>query len=329
MNRRHCLATAAALALPLARSPARAQADYPSKPITLVVGYPPGGSTDLVARILATELAKRLGQPVVIDNTGGAGGAIGAQKVAQAAPDGHTLFLGASNEMAINRLITPGLRYDSQRDFTPIGLVATQPMVLVAAPHTQVSTLDEFIARVKRQPGKFNYGSSGNGTALHLAGEMVKQSAELFMVHIPYRGVAPLTNDLLGGQLDFGVFVLSSGLPHIRSGKVRALGVTEARRSPSAPEIGALSEHPALRKVNIGVWFGLFAPARLPEAVATRLRTAYLEAMQSPELRRKLEEAGARATLPGQEPPEKLLAAYLKAETEKYSRVVDFAKIKE
>jgi len=327
INRRLCLAAATTLA-PLPRA-ARAQADYPTRPLTLVVGYPPGGSTDLVARTFGAELAKRLGQTVIIDNSSGAGGALAAQKVAQAAPDGYTLLLGASNEMAINRLITPALRYDSQRDFTPIGLVATQAMLLVAAPHTRVKTLDEFIALVKSKPGRFNYGSSGNGTALHLAGEMIKQSAELFMVHIPYRGVAPLTNDLLGGQLDFGIFVLSSGLPHVRSGKLTALGLTEARRSPSAPEIPALSEHPALRKVNINVWFGLFAPARLPEAVTGRLRAAYAEAIGAPELRRKLDEAGARVTMPGAEPADKLLAGYLKVETEKYSRVVDFAKIKE
>lgn len=329
MNRRHCLAAAASLGLPLLGLPAQAQTDYPTKPLTLVVGYPPGGSTDLMARILAAELGKRMGQTIIVDNSPGAGGALAAQKVAAATPDGYTLLLGASNEMAINKLITPTLRYDAQRDFTPIGLVATQPLVLVASPQSGVKTVDEFIARVKRQPGKLNYGSSGNGTALHLAGEMIKQSAELFMVHIPYRGAAPLTSDLIGGQLDFAVLVLSSALPHIRSGKITALGLTEARRSTSAPEIAALSEHPALRKVNIGVWFGLFGPARLPDAVSTRLRSAYSEAMQSAELRRKLEEAGARATTQGDVAPDKLLSTYQKAEIEKYSRVVDFAKIKE
>jgi tripartite-type tricarboxylate transporter receptor subunit TctC len=327
MNRRLCLA-AAALAL-LATSPAHAQADYPTKPITLVVGYPPGGSTDLVARIIAAELGKRLGQVVIIDNSSGAGGVIGAQKVAGAAPDGYTLLMGTNNEMAISKLVNPALRYEAQRDFTPVGLVASQPMVLVAAPHTKVKNADEFLALVKKSPGKYNYGSSGNGTALHLAGEMAKQNAGIFLVHIPYRGVAPLTNDLLGGQLDFGVMVLSSGLPHIRSGKVVALGTTEARRSPAAPDIPALAEHPLLRNMNIGVWFGLFGPAKLPDAVTQRLRTAYVETMNTPEVRKKLEEAGARPTSPAAEPPEKLLAAYLKVETERYSRVVDFAKIKE
>ncbi|WP_140633727.1 Bug family tripartite tricarboxylate transporter substrate binding protein [Methylibium rhizosphaerae] len=306
---------------------AAAQSDYPSKPITLVVGYPPGGSVDLVARTLAPELARRLGQAVVIENIGGAGGTIGAQRVAKAAPDGYKLLLASNNEMAISKLVNPALAYDGQRDFSPIGLVATQPMVLVAAPHTKVRSLDDFVRVVKGSPGKFSYGSSGMGTALHLAGEMLKQSGGLFMVHIPYRGVGPLTTDLLGGQLDFGVFVLSSGLPHIRAGSVAALGTTDARRAPATPDIPALSEHPSFRKVNIGIWFGLFAPARLPQPVAARLGQAFQEAVASPELRRKLEEAGARPAPPEGKPDEQL-ATYLKAEQEKYARIVDFAKIR-
>jgi tripartite-type tricarboxylate transporter receptor subunit TctC len=326
MKRRQLLCVAAAA---LAAAPGiHAQDAYPNKPINLIVGYPPGGSTDLVARIIGTELGKRLSQTVVIENVGGAGGVIGAQRVANAAPDGYTLLLGASNEMAIAKLINPAVRYEPQRDFTPIGLVASQPLVLVAAPHTKVKTVDEFLALVKANPGKYSYGSSGNGTALHLAGEMIKENAGAFMVHIPYRGVAPLTNDLLGGQLDFGVFVLSSGLPHIRSGKLNAIGSTEARRSPSSLDITALSEHASLRKVNIGVWFGLFGPAKLPPAVANRLRQALTEAMASADVRKKLEDAGARPSPTSSDAPEALLAAYMKSETEKYSRVVDFAKIR-
>ena len=331
-TRRRLLQAALAGSLPaplfLSASIARAQT-YPTRPITLIVGYPPGGSTDLVARILAPELSQRLGQNVIVENVGGAGGTIGAQRVVNAAADGYTLLLGANNEMAIARLVNPALRYDPRRDFTPVGLIATQSMVLVAAPHTGVKSLDDFVRVVKAAPGKFSYGSSGNGTALHLAGEMLKQSAELFMVHIPYRGVAPLTNDLLGGQLDFGVFVLSSGLPHIRSGKLIAVGVTEARRAAQAADIPALSEHAALRRVNIGVWFGLFGPARMPDPVMQRLRPAFLDSMRAPEVRRKLEESGARPWTPAAEAPETVLAQYQQVETEKYARVVDFAKIRE
>lgn len=329
MKRRHLLCCYAAACAAISAAPqAHAQADYPNKPITLIVGYPPGGSTDLTARIIGEALSKRLNQTVVIENVGGAGGAIGAQRVANASPDGYTLLLGSSNEMAIVKLINPAVKYDPQRDFTPIGMVASQSMVLVAAPHTKVKTVEDFLSLVKANPGKYSYGSSGNGTALHLAGEMVKESSGAFMVHIPYRGVAPLTNDLLGGQLDFGVFVLSSGLPHIRAGKVNAIGTTEARRSQQTPEIAALSENPALRKVNIGSWFALFGPAKLPAAVSAKLGKALSEAVASPEARKKLEDAGARPATVSSDPPEVLLQAYMKSEMEKYARVIDFAKIR-
>lgn len=328
LTRRHMVHLAAATALAAASPVLHAQADYPNKPITLVVAYPPGGSTDLVGRLIGGELSKRLNQTVVIENVGGAGGAIGAQRVANAAPDGYTLILGASNEMAIVKLINPAVKYDPQKDFTPIGMVASQPLVLVAAPHTKVKNAEEFLALVKANPGKYSYGSSGNGTALHLAGEMIKESSGAFMVHIPYRGVAPLTNDLLGGQLDFGVFVLSSGLPHIKSGKLNAIGTTEARRSPQTPDLPALSENPALRKVNIGSWFALFGPAKMPPAVTARLSKALTEALGSEDLRKKLADAGARIATVSSDPPEVLLNAYMKSENEKYSRVVDFAKIR-
>jgi len=312
-------------ALTLVGSSALAQSGpYPSKPVTLVVGYPPGGSTDLTARLVGAELARQLGQTVVIDNVGGAGGALGAQKVLNAPPDGHTLLLGANNEMAIAGLVNPALRYDPVRQFTPIGLVASQPMVLVASTRSGVKDINQFIDQVKRNPGRYSYGSSGVGTALNLAGEMVKKSAGLFIVHIPYRGVAPLTSDLVGGQLEFGVFVLSSGLPHIRSGKVVALGTTEAKRSAVAPEIPALSEHPALRDVDIASWFGLWGPAGMPAAVTQRLQAGLAEALAAPELRKKLAEAGASMA-----PAGKALGAFQVSEIEKYRRIVDYAKIRE
>lgn len=304
---------------------ARAQAgDYPSRPITLVVGYPPGGSTDLTARTVGAALAQRLGQPVVIENIGGAGGTLGAAKVAQAAPDGHTLLLGSNNEMAIAGLVQASPRYDPLRQFTPLGVVASQPMVLVASSSAGVRDIDGFISTARRNPGRFSFGSSGVGTALHLAGEMVKQQAGIFVVHIPYRGVAPLTNDLIGGQLEFGVFVLSSGLPHIRSGRVTALGVTSAQRAAAAPEIPALAEHPALKGLELTSWFGLWGPAGLPAGPAQRLRSALQETLAMPEVRRKLEESGATMAAPGLS-----LAALQAQEIEKIRRVVDFAKIRE
>ena len=273
-------ALACGIALLVAGS-AFADAAYPNKPITMVVGYPPGGSTDLVARMVGTELANRLGQPVVIENLGGAGGAIGAQKVAKAAADGYTIMVGANKELAIARLINKSVKYNIQ-DFTAIGMVASQPLVLVASQKAGVKNTAEFIAAVAKNPGKFSYGSSGVGTSLHLAGEMIKEQGKLFMTHIPYRGVAPLTNDLMGNNLEYGVFVLSSGLPHIKSGKVIALGTTEATRSAATPDIPAISESAQYKNVDIGVWFALMAPAHLPKPVFDKLKKALNEALQAP-----------------------------------------------
>ena len=321
---RFAAALCGALALASLAAPAQAQAPaYPAKPITLVVGYPAGGSTDLTGRALGDALAKQLGVPVVIENLGGAGGAIGAQKVASAAPDGYTLLVGANNEVAISRLVTKTTKYEL-KDFTPIGMVASQPMVLVASPSAGVKNLDQFIAKVKAAPGKYSYGSSGVGTGLHLAGEMVKQRAGLFMTHIPYRGVAPLTTDLIGNNIEFGVFVLSSGLPHIKSGKVIALGTTEARRSPLTADIPALGEHPALKGLEIGTWFALLGPARLPDAVSARLKTALTEALKSPEFRQKMEASGSTVATPSGD-----IGPFLQAEVDKYRKIVQFANIEQ
>jgi len=300
------------------------QASYPNKPITVVVGYPPGGSTDLTGRAVADQLSKKLGVPVIVENVSGAGGAIGAMKVSKAQPDGYTLLLGANNEIAINRLIAPATVKYSYKDFTPIGLVASQPMVLVASSATGVKNVNQFLSTVKPKPGRFSYGSSGVGTALHLAAEMVKEQGGLFMTHIPYRGVAPLTNDLLGGSLEYGVFVLSSGLPYIRSGKMVALGVTEKRRSPAAPDIPALAESPQLKNMDIGVWFALMAPPNLPAPVLAKLRTALNEILQTAEFRKKLEDSGSTIS-----PLNVDMPRFLADETAKYQKIVNFANIKE
>ncbi|HSV53724.1 MAG TPA: tripartite tricarboxylate transporter substrate binding protein [Burkholderiaceae bacterium] len=318
-----CLAAALCGLALLASGPAGAQGAYPAKPITIVVGYPPGGSTDLTARTLGTELSAKLGVPVVIENVGGAGGAIGAQKVANAAPDGYTLLVGANNEVAINRLITSGVKYEP-KDFTPIGVIASQPLVLVASTKSGVKTVDEFISLVKKNPGKFSYGSSGVGTSLHLAGEMVKEKAGVFMTHIPYRGVAPLTNDLLGNNIEFGVFVLSSGLPHIRSGKVVALGTTEAKRSAVTPDIPALGENAKLKGMDVGAWFVLMGPARLPEPVAEKIKKALNDSLQSPDFRKKMEAASSTVAATSVD-----VNKFLADETAKYKKIVDFAGIKE
>jgi tripartite-type tricarboxylate transporter receptor subunit TctC len=296
-------------------------ASYPNRAITVIVGYPAGGSTDLVGRFVADGLASRLGQPVVVENLGGAGGAIGAQKAVKATPDGYTLFVGANNELAIARLINKSIKY-SIGDFTPIGMIGSQPMVLVASQKAGVKTAAEFSALVAKNPGKFSYGSSGVGTALHLAGEMIKEQGKLHMTHIPYRGVAPLTTDLVGNNIEFGMFVLSSGLPQIRAGKVIALGTTEAKRSAITPDIPALSELPQYKNVDINVWFALMAPKGLPAPVAAKVKKALDETMASPEFRKKMEEAGSVVADPKTD-----AGKYINAEIAKYTKIVQFAHI--
>ncbi len=307
----------------LAQPAQPAQPTYPTKPITLVVAYPPGGSTDLIGRTLGQALSKRLGVPVLIENLGGAGGAIGAQKVANASADGYTLLVGASNELVINRMVNPAVKYRLQ-DFTAIGLIVSQPLVLVASIRSGVSDIDGFIQRVRAKPGKYSYGSSGVGTSLHLAGEMLKQQAALELTHVPYRGVAPLANDLLGGTIDFGVFALSSGMPHIQAGKVLALGTTEAKRAAATPDIPALGEHSALRGLEISSWTALVGPAHLPVAVQTRLQQALGEVVQSADFRKKMEATGA--TVQTIDVP---IQQFLTDESNKHQKIVNQAKITE
>ena len=324
-HRRAAIASALVAAFAASAAlPALAADDYPSKPITIVVGYPPGGSTDLVGRLVGTELGNRLKQTVVIENLGGAGGAIGAQKVSKAPADGYTLLVAANNEMAIAPLINKAIKYHVFKDFTPIGLVATQPMVLVASNSTGVKNANDFIKQVKAHPGKYSYGSSGVGTALHLAGEMVKESGDLQMTHVPYKGVAPLTNDLVGNNLEFGVFVLSSGLPHIKAGKVVALGTTEAKRSAVTPDIPALAENPAFKNVDINSWFALMGPKDLPKPVVDKVKAALNATLQSPEFRSKMEASGNVVSSPSTD-----MGSFLKTEVAKYQKIVDFAKIEE
>lgn len=322
--RRRALAAALALTSVAAVPAAFAQGAYPSRPITIVVGYPAGGSTDLTARLFGAELSKKIGQQVVIENVGGAGGVIGAQRVLKATPDGYTLLVGASNEMAIAKLINKAVKYDGLKDFTPIGLISTQPLVLVSSMNSGVKTAPEFLATVRANPGKYSFGSSGVGTGLHLGGEMVKDAAKLDLVHVPYRGVAPLTNDLVGGQLQFGVFVLSSALPQIRAGKLQPIGLLQTKRTPLAPEIPTMAETPELKNVNIDLWFALYGPAGLPAPVAQKLQQALTEVVNAPEFRTKMQETGASVAAAGFDLPK-----FQAAESIKYKQIVDIANIQE
>lgn len=318
---RHPLRMLCAIALAAVAPAAWADA-YPSRPITLVVGYPPGGSTDLTGRVVGEEMGRLLKATVVIENQAGSGGALAAQRVAKAPADGYTLMMASNNELVINQYINKHVRIDGQKDFTPLGMVASQPMVLVATQKAGVRNLHEFVDKVKRHPGDFSYGSAGVGTALHLLGELVKDKAKIDLVHVPYKGASAMTTDLLGNNIEYGVFVLSSGIPHIKSGKVVALGTSEAKRSPQTPDVPALGEHPALQGVDVGTWFMLVGPVGLPPAVAQRLQAALAEALRSPHVRQKLEASGS--TVVDAQPD---LPRYLASEAAKYRRIVELAGI--
>lgn len=296
-------------------------ASYPNKPVTIVVGYPAGGSTDLVGRLVANEIEKHLGQTVIVENLGGAGGAIGAQKVANAKPDGYTLLVGANNEIAIANMINKSIKYKIS-DFTPIGVVASQPMVLVASQKAGVKNTEAFYQAVKANPAKFSYGSSGVGTALHLAGEMMKDQAQIDMQHVPYRGVPALTNDVLGNNIEYGVFVLSSGLPLIKAGKVQAIATTEAKRYAATPDIPALAEHPAFKNVDINSWFAMMGPANMPAPVVAKIKEALNKTMAAPEFRKKMEDAGAQVM-----DSQIDASQYINGEIAKYQKIIDVAKI--
>jgi tripartite-type tricarboxylate transporter receptor subunit TctC len=296
-----------------------AQNAWPAgKTITLVVGYPAGGSTDLVARTVGEALGKRLNTQVIVENVAGAGGTIGAQKVVNATPDGTTLLLGSGSEVSIARIYNAAVKYDGEKDLLPIGLVGTTPMVFVANSKMKVKTMDDVIVLSKREPNTATFASSGIGTPLHIAGELINLRAGTTLRHVPYRGAAQMVQDVLGNNVDYGVFVLSSALPHIRSGKMQALGLTTAARSRAAPDIAPLGDTAKLKGYDLNVWFGLLAPAKLAPALQTKLNTELVAVLKQPEVWKKLQDAGI-ATEPG---TPKALSDFIRAETVKARSVV-------
>ena len=291
------------------------------KAITLVVGYPAGGSVDLVARIISEPLGKRLGAQMIVENVGGAGGTIGAQKVVNAAPDGYTLLLGSGSEVSIARIYNAAIKYNGETDLTGIGLIGVTPMVFVAGPKAGVKTMDEALELAKRNPGKFNFASSGVGTPLHVAGELINLKAGTSIRHVPYRGAGQMVQDVLGNNIEFGMFVLSSALPHIESGKMTPLAVTTSERSRAAPQIPAMSEFAKMKDYNMNVWFGLFGPAKLPAPMAARLNKELGEVLRDPAVWQKLQKAG----ISNEGGTPQALASFIKAETLRVRSVVNQA----
>ncbi len=296
---------------------------WPTKPIRLMVPFPPGGSTDIVARIVAQKLGERLGQPFVIENRGGGGGTIGAAATAKAAPDGYNLAVASTSTHVVAPGVYPKLDYDPIKDFTPVGLMAVSPYLLVVNPAVPAKSLKELVDLAKKQPGKLNYASAGIGSTTHLAMEMLKSVTSTYMLHIPYSGNGPAGTAVVSGQVEILFGSLPALLPHAKSGRMRALAVGTPKRSPSLPEVPTVAEsgYPGF---DASLWLALVGPAGLPQPVVERINKELVALIATPELREALDKAGAEP-LSGT-PAE--LAALIKDGIPKYARVIKAAGVK-
>lgn len=306
----------------LAASPGAVLAQtYPSKPVTLIVPFPPGGTTDALARVVAQKLSEKWGQPLIVDNRAGAGATIGANMVAKAPADGYTLLMGAVHH-TIAPSVMKKLPYDFQKDLAPVTVVAVVPNVLVVNPSVPAKSVKELIAYAKANPGKLTYGSNGNGTAQHLIGTQFNLLAGVDIGHIPYKGSGPLVTDLLGGQVSMSFDTLTPVLSHIKSGKLNPLAVTTAKRSAALPNVPTLAEA-ALPGFDIASWFGVLAPAATPREIVNRLNSDIVNVLNNPDIKARFADLGAEAV--GNTPEQ--MAAQVKQETEKFAKLVKEANV--
>ena len=319
IHRRHLLASVGVSLLPGALF---AQAAWPNKPVRIVVPFAPAGTTDILARALAPELSKAFAQPFIIDNKPGAGGNLGADIVAKSAPDGYTLLMGTVGTQSINASLYPKMPFDPVKDFAPIVLVAGVPNVLVINPAKaeayKVNNVADLIRYAKANPGKLNMASSGNGTSIHLSGELFKSATGTFMLHFPYRGSGPALLDLIGGTMDVMFDNLPSALPQIKAGKLKALAVTSAQRSAALPDVPTVAEAAGLKGFDASSWFGLLAPAGTPPEIVNRIQQETAKAFESPTFKERLLSQGA---IPGGQPPADF-TRFIAAETKKWAQVV-------
>ena len=295
---------------------------YPTKPIRLVVPFPAGGATDLFARTLSQKMGEKLGTTLVVDNRPGAGGAIGTDIVSKATPDGYTLLLATTSTHSIGPAMTVKLPYDTVRDFTPIAHVGDAPSVMLVPNDAPAKTVREWIDYARKNPGKLNYASSGNGTIVQLTAELFKSQAGIFVTHIPYKGTALAIPDLISGKIDVLFDSLPTGMPHVRDGRLRALGVTTLKRSPLAPDLQPIAE--VLPGFESNTWFGLYGPKALPANLVTRINTAANEALADPEVRAKLSRLGIEPTT--STPQE--LASMVAADAAKWKKIITDRNIK-
>jgi tripartite-type tricarboxylate transporter receptor subunit TctC len=314
------LAAAAVACVGLA---AHAQAPWPNKPVRVVVPFPAGGGTDAFARPIAAKLTQQLGQTFYIENMGGAGGTLGAAAAAKAAPDGYTLFVGAIHHAIADSLYTK-LSYGIERDFDAVTVLAYVPNVIVIHPkHASIRNYQDFLAFVKGNPGKLNYGSAGNGTSHHLVGELFKMRTGTDIVHVPYKGAGPLMQDLLGGNVDLAFDGMGTSAPQIKSGKLRALAVSTAKRSPVVPDVPTLTEL-GIPDFDVTTWYAIFVPKGTPREITEKLHQEIAKALQLPDMKSIWDQQGAVA---GGQPPAEF-ARFLHSEVERWGKVVRDAKIK-
>ena len=290
---------------------------YPTKPVTIIVPFAAGGTTDILARIIGQALTAELGQSVVVDNRAGAGGNIGGQAAAKATPDGHTLFMGTVGTHAINASLYKKMPFDPVKDFAPLTRVANVPNLLVANPAQPYKSVKDLIAYAKANPGKVNFGSSGNGSSIHLSGELFKSLAKVDMQHVPYKGSAPAVTDLMGNQIGIMFDNMPSAIQHVRSGKLAPLAVTTAKRSPELPNVPTIAEA-GVPGYEATSWFGMFAPAGTPAPVLAKLNAAIVKVLAQPDVKKKINEQGAEVY---SETPEQF-AAFIQAESVKWGKVV-------
>jgi tripartite-type tricarboxylate transporter receptor subunit TctC len=303
------------LALCILHVPALADT-WPSKPITVVVPFPAGGTTDLITRPVAQKLSEALKQPVIVDNRGGAGGTLGAGNVARAAPDGYTLLVGAVHHTIATTLYKK-LPYDFEKDLTPITVMAWVPNFLIVHPSVPAKNVQELIALAKAKPGSITYGSAGSGTSHHMAAELFKSMAQVDLQHIPYKGGGPMMNDLIGGQVNVAFETAASATPQIKAGKVKPLAITTAKRSPALPEVPTVAES-GLSGYEVLTWYGLLAPAGTPKEIISRLHSEVAKILQTPDIKERL--AGISSE-PGGNTPEEF-AKVIRQETVKWAKVV-------
>jgi tripartite-type tricarboxylate transporter receptor subunit TctC len=296
--------------------------EYPAKPVRFIVPYPPGGGTDVIARIVQPKLSETLGQTIVIENRGGAGGALGTEVAAKSAPDGYT-FLFTLSSHTINPLLYK-LSYDVERDFAPVSIIVSVPQLIAANPGAPAKTLREMVAAAKERPGVYSYASVGNGTPSHIAGELLKLRAGINMVHIPYRGGGPAVADTLGGQVPFLFVTAPAALSHVRAGKLRALAVTTAKRTAAAPEIPTVAEQLNIPDYEVDSWYAMFAPARTPAAIVARMQRDVARVVRLPEVKQKLLEQGADPVGSSSEELERVV----KTELRRWAQVIHDAGIK-